>query len=228
MSRESIKQSCIFPEFTDERRENCSLRVQCLTDHAWTKLTEKYKINHPWLNKGQWLCSRHFAQATVTVPRSEARAQARIRPATVLKKQKRKSPDFDNDTDHPSGMITNSIPNSPRKIASTRQRKSFSNSSTTINSASTASSTSTIQLHSPLVTVFQNALRVKVSSYPTRLQKLSEALQEKEKALEQERKEKQLLLEQNAQLKKDLECETDCESIEKLFKRYKRIRLISA
>ena len=43
------QQQCIFPQFTDDNPEECSERMQRLTDNAWEKVTDDYKLANPWL-----------------------------------------------------------------------------------------------------------------------------------------------------------------------------------
>jgi len=53
--------------------DGCFKRTQSLTDRAWAKLTDEYKEAHPWLERGHWLCIRHFSEATINVPGSKKR-----------------------------------------------------------------------------------------------------------------------------------------------------------
>jgi hypothetical protein len=103
-----LSNPCIFSTFTNEYPEGCSKTTQRLTDKAWEKLTDEYKLTHPWMQKGHWLCSRHFTRATVSLPRSRERA------ARPLERKKRPAPD--SDTDDPLGSVSLS----PKKVSSAR------------------------------------------------------------------------------------------------------------
>src|SRR5215813_10177692 len=107
LPKKASSQQCVFPRFTSEDPEECSQRTRRLTDNAWEKLMDEYKLEHPWLQKDHWLCTRHFSHATIIMPRTAARAHRR----------KCSAPDSDSDSDGQAGSISRS----PRKIAFVRE-----------------------------------------------------------------------------------------------------------
>src|SRR5262249_6064039 len=111
------KQPCVFPTFTDEDPEECSPKTQRLTSNAWEKVTNEYKLDHPWLHEGDWLCTRHFSRATITIQRTAGRAQGCDDATPDRRKRPARESNY-SDSDSQSG----SIPHSPRKVISVQDQ----------------------------------------------------------------------------------------------------------